>query len=493
MELKILIKNTSYLVTTKIVNFFIGVVRTKLIAIFLGTLGAGIIAQLTSIVQQMSIFTLMSVNEGLVKQIAENKDKESFRSELAYLLKSYIAIITLLTVICLIFLFVFSEEITIYVFGDLKYQNYFIIGLISFPVLIINSISFALLKGHKEIKYIAQSELIVVVIDFILFVPLIYFWGITGAVIFVPLSLVTILIVNNYFARTKVLSKYILNYKDVFSATINRKAIKELFVFAGVGLTAGVSLIISEIACRAIVVTKLGIDQIGIYSPLIAWAGLFTGFIMPSLSTYLYPRFSEAKSDAEVSGVLNDVLRFVSFLMVPVLFLSIPIRYKIIPIFYSNEFISAGDYLPWHFIGILLFLWMYALRAVLTPTGRIKTHGIIVIIMSLLDFGVVYFCVPLFGLYGWMLKYIASPVLFFVIILVYLRKLMGFKIEKRNKYIMYYVLFGSLLLIVFDKFVFNDYKLNLLIGMVLTGLSFWLLSDTERKIIINKFRSVMAR
>jgi len=107
MELKILIKNTSYLVTTKIVNFFIGVVRTKLIAIFLGTLGAGIIAQLTSIVQQMSIFTLMSVNEGLVKQIAENKDKESFRSELAYLLKSYIAIITLLTVICLIFLFIF--------------------------------------------------------------------------------------------------------------------------------------------------------------------------------------------------------------------------------------------------------------------------------------------------------------------------------------------------------------------------------------------------
>lgn len=488
MELKLLVKNISYLVTTKIVKFLIDVVRAKLIAVFLGTLGAGIIAQLTNIVQQMSSFTLMSVNDGLVKQIAENKDKEGFRSKLAYLLKSYIAIIALLTAICIIFLFIFSEEITIYVFGDLKYHNYFIIGLISFPVLIINSISFALLKGQKEIKYIARSELIVVVVDFILFVPLIYFYGITGAVIFVPLSLLPILIVNHYYARTKVLNRYALHLKDVFSAAINRKAIKELFIFAGVGVTAGVSLIVSEIACRAVVVTKLGVDQIGLYSPLIAWAGLFTGFIMPSLSTYLYPRFSEAKSDAEVSGVLNDVLRLVSFVMVPVLFLSIPIRYKIIPIFYSNAFISAGDYLPWHFIGILFYLWMFALRSTLTPTGRIKTHGIIVILISILDFGIVYYFVPSLGLYGWMLKFIVSPVLFFAIILVYLRKLMGFKIETRNKYIMTYVLLGSLLIIGLDECTIIHYKLNLIIGILLIVLSFVLLSETEQKIIINKFK-----
>jgi len=488
MELKLLVKNISYLVTTKIVKFLIDVVRAKLIAVFLGTLGAGIIAQLTNIVQQMSSFTLMSVNDGLVKQIAENKDKEGFRSKLAYLLKSYIAIIALLTAICIIFLFIFSEEITIYVFGDLKYHNYFIIGLISFPVLIINSISFALLKGQKEIKYIARSELIVVVVDFILFVPLIYFYGITGAVIFVPLSLLPILIVNHYYARTKVLNRYALHFKDVFSVAINRKAIKELFIFAGVGVTAGVSLIVSEIACRAVVVTKLGVDQIGLYSPLIAWAGLFTGFIMPSLSTYLYPRFSEAKSDAEVSGVLNDVLRLVSFVMVPVLFLSIPIRYKIIPIFYSNAFISAGDYLPWHFMGILFYLWMYALALVLTPKGRIKTYGILVIILSILNFCVVYYLVPLYGLYGWMLKFIISPVLFFIFYLLYLEKIINFKVEKRNQHIMLYVLLGSLLIIGIDKFAFIDYKLNLVIGMVLTGLSFLLLSGTERKIIINKLR-----
>ena len=488
MELKLLVKNTSYLVTTKIVKFLIGIVRAKLIAVFLGTQGTGIFAQLTSIVQQMSQFTLMSVNDGLVKQIAENKDKEDFKNKLAYLLKSYIAIIALLTVISLVFLFVFSEEITVYIFGDVKYHNYFIIGLISFPVLIINSISFALLKGHKEIKYIARSELIVIVFDFILFVPLIYFWGIKGAVIFVPLSLVTILLVNNYFARTKVLKKYALYAKNVFSAEINKKAVRELFVFAGVGLTAGVALIISEIACRAIVVTKLGIDQIGLYSPLVSWAGLFTGFIMPSLSTYLYPRFSEAKSDAEVSGVLNDVLRLVSFLMIPILFLSIPIRYKIIPLFYSNAFISAGDYLPWHFVGILFYLWMYAMAIVLTPIGKIKTHGVLFIIMSVMNFHIVYFFVPLFGLYGWMLKFIIVPVIFFIFYIFYLGKIINFQIEIKNKFIMLYVFCGALLIIGIDGILAINYKYNFIIGLILTGLAYLMLSDKEKKFLVRKIK-----
>ena len=207
MELKLLVKNTSYLVATRIAMFLVGIIRNKLIAIFLGTIGAGIIAQLSTIVQQMSSFTLMSVNDGLVKQIAEDRDSKDFVNKLAYLLKSYSAIIASLTALCLIFLFIFSKEITVYVFGDIKYYNYYIIGLISFPVLIINSISFALLKGHKEIKYIARSELIVTVCNFIFFVPLIYFWGITGAVIFVPLSLLTILIVNNYYARVKIFKR----------------------------------------------------------------------------------------------------------------------------------------------------------------------------------------------------------------------------------------------------------------------------------------------
>ena len=179
------------------------------------------------------------------------------------------------------------------------------------------------------------------------------------------------------------------------------------------GLTAGVAIIFSDTLTRSIVVTQLGITKIGVYSPVITWAGLFTGFILPSIGTYLYPRFSEAKSNYEIIGVLNDSIRFVTLMMIPFLLLSIPIRFQIIPLFYSKEFIAAGNYLPWHFLGTLFYLWMYVFSQAMTPTGRIKIHGTLVIIMCVVDLAIVYFLVPIIGLYGWMLKFIISPTIIF--------------------------------------------------------------------------------
>ena len=72
LELKILFKNTSYLIITKVVKFIVGIIRAKLVAIYLGTLGAGVIAQLLQITESISQFTLLSMNDGLVKQIAES-------------------------------------------------------------------------------------------------------------------------------------------------------------------------------------------------------------------------------------------------------------------------------------------------------------------------------------------------------------------------------------------------------------------------------------
>ena len=86
MELKLLIKNTSYLVFSRIIKFLVGVLRAKLIAIFLGVVGAGIISQLTMITNRMSQFTLLGMNDGLVKQIAESRSEILFKNKLAVLL-----------------------------------------------------------------------------------------------------------------------------------------------------------------------------------------------------------------------------------------------------------------------------------------------------------------------------------------------------------------------------------------------------------------------
>src|SRR5690606_30540622 len=135
---------------------------------------------------------------------------------------------------------------------------------------------------------------------------LIYFWGLIGAALYIGISFLIILMVNNYYAKVKILKRINISFRSIFQSKVNKKAIKELYVFAGVGLIAGAAIIFSETLIRSIIVTKLGINKIGVYSPIILWSGLFTGFILPSIGTYLYPRFSEVKSDNELNGILND-------------------------------------------------------------------------------------------------------------------------------------------------------------------------------------------
>ena len=208
MELKTLFKNSSYLISARIAKFFSGIIRSKLIAVYLGTLGAGIISQLSQVTTSMYQFTVLGMNDGLIKQIAESdKTEKGFDKKLAGLIKSYTFIVSQILIAALIILLIFSKKLTVYVFGDTKYYLYFIIGLISFPLLILNSVSTAVLRGFKLIKYIARSELVVIIVNLTLFIPIVYFWGITGAVIHVSLSLFTIYLVNHYYANKKVLVK----------------------------------------------------------------------------------------------------------------------------------------------------------------------------------------------------------------------------------------------------------------------------------------------
>ena len=489
MELKTLFRNTSYLVTTRVVKFSIGFIRAKLVAIYLGTLGAGIIAQLTQLTQAMTQFSLLTMNDGLVKQIAEsNKDEKGFNQKLAGLLKSYIIMISLVLLLAFSISIYFSTELTVYFLGNDKYFSYFLIGLASFPILVINSISFAILKSFKEIKFIARSELVVVVINILLFLPMIYFWGLTGVVIYITLSLFTILLVNHYYAQKIVLSKINISLKDILNAKISRESIKELFIFAGYGITAGMAVIFADTITRAIVVNDLGIDQIGIYSPIIIWSSLFTGFIVPSIGTYLYPRFCECKSDLEVIGVMNDSFRFVTLLMIPFLLLSIPIRFQLITIFYSKAFAYAGNYLPLHFLGTLFFLWMYIFIQAMIPTGRIKTEGLITIITCMIDFATVYFLVPAIGLYGFMLKFLISPSIIFIFYIFYWNHKIHFKFNVKNLLLMGYIIISFILIMMVENYFTSNYKIIFLFGLTLTAMSFLVLTKSEKDFILNKIK-----
>ncbi len=485
MEFKILLENTSFLAGTRMIQFLAGLVRTKMIAYFLGTFGTGLVSQLTFATQRMSQFTLLSMSEALVKQIAENVNSPKSIEIINSAYKIYISLVSFFMIISCIVLYLFSDSLTIYIFGDVSYISYFYVGLFSFPLLILDSIPFSILKGFKNVKAIAKARINIVIINLLIAVPLILVFKLDGAIAFVPLSYVVTFLVNFLIARLNYFKTMNITIKTILKSPMNFLFIKELLMFSTFGLTVGALSIISEFVCRSIVVSNLGVDAIGLYSPIIMWASMVTGFVLPSFSTYLYPRFCEIKSNVEISDLLNDAIRLGTFAIFPLLLIGIPFKDFFISLFYSKEFLSASIYLPYHFVGIAFYVWWYVFSQSMTPTGRIKQHGIFLTLYFLLDMIITYVFVAKYGLYGWMLKHIVSPFVFFWIYFFYAKKYMSFKMQKSNTILMFYLLLSAILLISIDLWLENIKLINYLLGPLLMITVLWFLKE-EEKIFLKK-------
>jgi O-antigen/teichoic acid export membrane protein len=279
-----------------------------------------------------------------------------------------------------------------------------------------------------------------------------------------------------------------IDIKFIMKTSFKSEFVKELVLFSGFGLLVGTYGIFSEFTCRSIVVENLGVDKIGLYSPVIVWAGLFTGFILPSFSTYLYPRFAETKSNNEIIGVLNDAFRLGSFALIPLLFLAIPYRDFFIPLLYSKEFSEASLYLPTHFIGVVFYVYWFVFTQAMSPTGRIKQHGFLMILFLTLDIIVTYITVPIFGLYGWMLKHIISPFIFFHLYYFYMKKSIDFKFSWSNIAVMSYLVLGSVLLLLINLWL-GDNNLIRVLGPLFVLFSWFFLKLNEKAFV--KARVIM--
>ena len=225
------------------------------------------------------------------------------------------------------------------------------------------------------------------------------------------------------------------------------------------------------------------------YSPITKWAGLFLGFILPSIYTYLYPRLSEAKSDEEIIDVINDVLRLITFIVLPFIIIGISTRDWIIPLFYSKDFLGATTYLPYHFSGLLFLIWTSIFSQMFWPTGRLKMAFVFEIIINVISLGLVYYLTPKYGLFGYLSKFTIVPIFSIIMYFIFWHKKIRFRLKKENAIvILYSLLSAGLLLLLKDKVIYLQ-----LISITLIMLMILLLKKREKEFLIKKAKSIFNR
>jgi O-antigen/teichoic acid export membrane protein len=477
-EFKLLAKNTSMLAGTRVFEFLTGLFRIKLSAILLGTVGVGLVDQFNFLTNKISRLSTIGTVEGFVKQIASNSQDDKIEEILNSVIKSYVLIIFGFVIISSTISIFLKDFLTNYIFGDIKYVKFFYLALLTFPLLVLGTIPFSILKAFKNIKAISRSRIYIVIVQVLIAIPMIYFFELNGAIIYIPISFVIDFLFLHYFAKKYFYTKYKISIATVVKAPLITVYVKELFLFSGFGLTVGIYAIVSETVSRSIVISTLGIEAIGVYTPVILFSSLFKGFILPALSTYLYPRFCELSKNIEIKELLNSALRLSTLMLIPFIFIGISFQKLLIPVFFSLEFIEATDYLPYHFLGIIFFVWSFVFSQWFTPSGKIKVFGLFRIIYFSINIVVTFYAVRYFGLYGWMLTFLISPFIFFFVYKAYISNKITFTIDNKNVILMIFLLSGTILLILLQSLLRMEIT-SMILGPILLVCTYFFLNKEE--------------
>jgi len=485
--LKDLAKNTFILASPKFLAFFLRIVTAKLNALFIGAFGVGIVNQIQSVNNQLSSFSVLSLNVGAKKLIVSHHNEEGKRY-IPRIVTMFTLAILFFSLVVFILGLIFYDKLSAFFLGE-DAKQYFIYVFVFFPLIALTTVPQTVLGALQKFRYLAGAEIIIKVISFLTFLPLIFFFGLTGVVINIAFTIVLTFGLFYYSMQQKAAKDEgmkLFNFKKI---GLPRAMLRELGVVSSISSILGILAVFVELTIRGTLATKLGIEQIGIYAPIIAWSGFFSSLFLPALFQYIFPRYGKCESNEELVDVANSAFRLLTFLIIPFVLFVVSLVEFLLPLLYSKEFLAASDYFPLHFIGILFWTWMRILKQMFIPIGKIKELIPFALAEQILYLLVVLLLVDRIGLWSWTLRFSIVPLIIFIGFLLYMRKDISFRIEPGNALLMTY----GILTICCIGYLRTVIAWSVLPAVLFSGLLYFFLRASEKRFLLDKVHEVYGK
>lgn len=405
----------------------------------------GIIAQIANFLNLITTTIHLGSPVGLTTRISAIHSEDSFASKSK--IKSYIwffgILFLTLSVLASFLSIIFSEFILNLLIGDSEYRLVFIIMMLSIPFVVIYAIIESFLRSFARINHIVKISVLSSIFSLLLLIPLVYFLNMNGVGIYVfSLGFFPVLI-------------FIFFY---------RKEIKKLFKEFKINLSKGDKLIVFKIGVvslfssflhqgsllilRRIIIDNFGLESNGIYQAVLSISYNSFTLIYIFLINYTLPKISSFKKNNEIIIELNNNLRLILIILIPIIISILTYRGFIIEILYSKSFSQSGNLLYFQLIGdffravaALFGLWLIA-------KVRIKQLLFIDLI-----FNSIFVMIPLIyiSLLGknfqiFPISYMIAYIIHFSLIFIYSCKSLRFKFKRisfRNIFLSFFVVLLS--------------------------------------------------
>jgi len=431
--MKDLIKTTTAISGTEIALMVVAIIRNKYLAVSIGPQGFGIYGLIQSFFSLASIFSGAWLAAGATKFTSEynNKNDDITVQKIASLSIGLTAVLSLV----ITFAFIIAQKPIRKIFLSKEVLSiYFILFAASFLGASLRPVFIALLQGLKQVKSVVVFRIIISLIDIIFVIVLVYFFDLIGFFISIfATSVVAILIIY------KQLKKHVGQF---YLPMLNENITKRLLYFGSSSIFLGVLYFGGQYFLRFIIIKNINIAAVGLLQAAMGIMN-YMGIFNRGAVFHFYPEVSEEISISDRTRKINDYLRFILLINIPITVLAILFGKQILLLLYSSRFLPLSDLLFWFFLVHLMSCIANTFHSNLMGMGLVKNFTLFGILGTLLLLVVPILFIKKYGLasvaIGYLLSYTGTIPLFYW----HLKRRINFKFSHKT----YYLLFIAILTI----------------------------------------------
>lgn len=401
-------KATSIFGGVQVFQILIGIIRSKFVAVLLGPVGMGISGLLTSTVGFVATLTTFGLSTSAVRDISTAHGSGDHK-RLVFVVSVFRKLVWLTGFLGALVTAVFSPFLSELTFGNRDYTFAFIWLSIT---LLLNQISAGqsvLLRGTRQIKFMAQASMIGSFLGLITTIPLYYFYGVKGIVPAMIITAITGLILTRYYANK-------LDTKSVPVSTAQtisegKEMLKMGFMISLSSLlTLGASYIV-----KIFISNRGGVEQLGLYNAGFTLINTYVGMVFTAMATDYFPRLSAVAANNQKSReVMNQQAEIALLILAPIVIVFLVFIKWVIVILYSQKFVPVTDMIQWAALGMFFKAASWAIAFIFLAKGARKLFfwNELITNIYLLIFNVSgYFY---FGLTGLGVSFLVSYILYFL-------------------------------------------------------------------------------
>lgn len=423
---KVLIKIASLQTTSVITRIIAGILTSKAVAVFIGPVGLALIGNLRDFVGASQAIATVGFYKGIVRYVAEFKDKTI---ELSKTLSTVYYTGFISTIMVSFFCYFNAQWINNSIFPE--YNNYtFVIQIfaIVLPFYALNMFSFSIMNGFSKYKILIVINIIGQILSVSIALLLIYQEKLKGALISVVIaeSIIFLITLVGIINRRSLIS-----YIRVENVSVS--VLKKMGFYSLMALFTAVFLPLVTIAIRSYIIDHVSYKDAGFWEAITRISKYYLMFVSSLIALYLLPRFAEITDTKEFKKEIFSFYKTViPILTIGMLVIYLLKKYIVLAIF-TDEFKPVEDLFLWQLLGdfvkILSIIIAYQFLAKKMFWHYILTEAFLIITLYTTS---VYFIDVFDSVKGAVIAHFVSYVMYYgIILLIFGSSLFGLDIEKK--------------------------------------------------------------